>query len=88
MGAHYSATATLPFAKNELTSDVQGNISGGAGFANPYYMPLILGWSGDRFGARTIYGFLAPTGALLQEEPTTPAQDTGHTLFHQGRLSI
>jgi hypothetical protein len=65
LGARYSATATLPFAKNDLTSDVQGNISGGAGFADSYYMPLILGWSGERFGARAIYGFLAPTGRYV-----------------------
>ncbi len=65
LGARYSATATLPFAKNDLTSDVQGNISGGAGFADSYYMPLILGWSGDRFGVRAIYGFLAPTGRFV-----------------------
>jgi hypothetical protein len=65
LGARYSATATLPFAKNDLTSDVQGNISGGSGFADSYYMPLILGWSGDRFGARAIYGFLAPTGRFV-----------------------
>ncbi len=62
LNARYSATATLPFAKNDLTSDVQGNISGGAGFADSYYMPLILGWSSDRFAVRAIYGFLAPTG--------------------------
>ncbi len=65
LGARYSATATLPFAKNDLTSDVQGNISGGAGFADSYYMPLILAWSSDRFGARAIYGFLAPTGRFI-----------------------
>lgn len=65
LGARYSATATLPFAKNDLTSDVKGNISGGAGFADSYYMPLILGWSGARFGARAIYGFLAPTGRFV-----------------------
>jgi hypothetical protein len=65
LGARYSATATLPFAKNDLTSDVQGNISGGAGFADSYYMPLILGWSGDRFGACAIHGFLAPTGRYV-----------------------
>ena len=42
-GARYSATATLPFAKNDLTSDLHGNISGGGGFADSYYIPLILG---------------------------------------------
>jgi hypothetical protein len=28
-GAHYSAAATLPVARNSLTSDIAGNISGG-----------------------------------------------------------
>jgi len=64
-GAHYSAAATLPFAKNDLTSDVNGNISGGAGFADSYYMPIILGWSLDRVAVRAIYGFLAPTGHFV-----------------------
>ena len=62
LGARYSAAATLPFAKNDLTSDIQGNISGGSGFADSYYMPFILGWSGERAAVRAIYGFLAPTG--------------------------
>src|SRR5215469_8018696 len=30
-GSRYSAFATLPFAKNDLTSDIHGNISGGSG---------------------------------------------------------
>jgi hypothetical protein len=33
-GAQYSASATLPFAKNDLTSNLNGNLSGGAGFAD------------------------------------------------------
>ena len=61
-GARYSASATFPFAKNDLTSDIQGNISGGAGFADSYYLPLILSWAGERVAARAMYGFLAPTG--------------------------
>ncbi|MGB6194311.1 MAG: transporter [Terracidiphilus sp.] len=65
LNARYSATATLPFAKNDLTSNLQGDISGGAGFADSYYMPLILGWSSDRFAVRAIYGFLAPTGRFV-----------------------
>ena len=63
--ARYSAAATLPFARNDLTSDVVGRISGGSGFADSYYMPLILGWSTDRSAVRAIYGFLAPTGRFL-----------------------
>jgi hypothetical protein len=61
-GANYSAIATLPFAKNDLTSDVLGTVSGGAGFADSYYMPLVLGWNKRRISVRALYGFLAPTG--------------------------
>jgi hypothetical protein len=61
-GAHYSAIATLPFAKNDLTSDIHGNISGGSGFADSYYVPFVLGWNKERVSLRVLYGFLAPTG--------------------------
>ena len=61
-GVRYSASATLPFAKNDLTSDIHGNISGGSGFADSYYLPAILSWSWDRVAVRAMYGFLAPTG--------------------------
>jgi hypothetical protein len=61
-GARYSAFATLPFARNDLTSDIHGNISGGNGFADSYYVPFVLGWKRKRFALRLLYGFLAPTG--------------------------
>jgi hypothetical protein len=61
-GAAFSAAATLPFAKNNLTSDIAGRVSGGGGFADSYYMPFILGWNHERISIRAIYGFLAPTG--------------------------
>ena len=61
-GARYSAFATLPFAGNDLTSDIHGNISGGSGFADSYYVPFVLGWNKERVGIRVLYGFLAPTG--------------------------
>jgi len=61
-GAIFSASATLPIANNSLTSDVHGALSGGGGFADSYYQPLILGWRKQRFAIRAIYGFLAPTG--------------------------
>jgi hypothetical protein len=61
-GARYSAAATFPFAKNSLTSDIQGKVSGGSGFADSYYLPFILGWNGQRVSIRAIYGFLAPSG--------------------------
>ena len=61
-GIHYAASATLPFAWNSLTSDLQGPINKGSGFADSYYLPLILGRNGDRVDIRAQYGFLAPTG--------------------------
>jgi hypothetical protein len=61
-GAVFSASATLPIANNSLTSDVQGPLSAGGGFADSFYQPLILGWRMKRADIRAIYGFLAPTG--------------------------
>jgi hypothetical protein len=61
-GAIYSCVATLPIANNSLTSDADGPISGGGGFADSYYQPLILGWRTERADFRVHYGFLAPTG--------------------------
>jgi hypothetical protein len=61
-GAHYSAVATLPIAKNQLVSDIHGQLSGGSGFADSYYLPLILGWNGERVSIRALVGALAPTG--------------------------
>jgi len=63
-GAKLSVSATLPVARNSLTSDVIGPISGGSGFADSYYQPFILGWETNRADIRTAYGFLAPTGSF------------------------
>jgi hypothetical protein len=62
LGARFSAAATLPFARNDLTSDIHGQISGGSGFADSYYLPFILGWSTGLADVKVVYGFLAPTG--------------------------
>ena len=61
-GAKFSMTATIPIAKNSLTSDVTGHVSGGGGLADSYYQPFILGWNKPRYAIRAVYGFLAPTG--------------------------
>jgi hypothetical protein len=61
-GAKFSMSATIPFAKNSLTSDITGHVSGGGGLADSYYQPFILGWNKRRFAVRAVYGFLAPTG--------------------------
>lgn len=61
-GFHYAASATLPFARNSLSSDLQGTINGGSGFADSYYLPVILGRNGNHVDVRMQYGFLAPTG--------------------------
>jgi hypothetical protein len=61
-GPVFSASATLPIANNSLTSDLAGSLSGGGGFADSFYQPLILGWRKRRADIRAMYGFLAPTG--------------------------
>ena len=61
-GARYSAVATVPIAKNQLVSDIRGQLSGGGGLADSYYLPLILGWNKDVLSVRAMAGFLAPTG--------------------------
>jgi hypothetical protein len=61
-GANFSAAAFLMYAKNGLSTDTNGKISGGGGFADSYYQPVILGWNLDRVAIRAIYSFLAPTG--------------------------
>ena len=61
----FSASATLPFANNSLSSALNGAISGGGGFADSYYQPVILGWQTERADVRAIYGFLAPTGRFV-----------------------
>lgn len=88
LGAAYSAAATLPFAKNDLTSDIHGNLSGGAGFADSYYMPFILSWSRKRVAVRLIYGFLAPTGRFAADSNSnvgsgywTHAISSGQTFY-------
>ena len=63
-GAKFSMTATFPFARNSLTSNFTGPVSGGGGFADSYYQPFILGWEKDRAAVRAVYGFLAPTGSF------------------------
>jgi hypothetical protein len=64
-GAKFSMSATLPFARNSLTNDATGPVSGGGGFADSYYQPFILGWSKSRVAFRAVYGFLAPTGRFV-----------------------
>jgi hypothetical protein len=61
-GAKFSASATLPIARNSLTNDATGPISGASGFGDSYYQPFILGWNKERVAVRAVYGFLAPTG--------------------------
>jgi hypothetical protein len=87
-GAVFSASATLPIANNSLTSDVQGALSGGGGFADSYYQPFILGWRKQRIAIRAIYGFLAPTGRFSAGASTnvgsgywTSVVSSGQTIY-------
>lgn len=91
LGARYSASASLPFSQNDLTSDLQGNLSGGSGFADSYYLPVILGWCWNRAAVRAMYGFLAPTGRFragandnVGSGYWTHALSTGQTFYLTG----
>jgi len=97
LGTRYSASATLPFSKNDLTSDLQGNLSAGSGFADSYYLPVILGWSWTKAAVRAMYGFLAPTGRFsagandnVGSGYWTHALSSGQTYYLTGskRLSL
>lgn len=86
-GAHYSAVATLPVAKNQLVSDIHGPLSGGGGFADSYYLPLIVGWNKERASIRALAGFLAPTGRFAEGATNnvgsgywTPTLSSGQTV--------
>ena len=86
-GARYSAVATLPIAKNQLVSDIHGPLSGGGGFADSYYLPLILGWNRERTSIRAMAGVLAPTGRYAEDASDnvgsgywTPTISSGQTI--------
>ena len=94
-GAHYSAVATLPLAKNQLVSDIHGPLSGGGGFADSYYLPLILGWNGTRSSVRAMVGFLAPTGRFAEGATDnvgsgywTPTLSSGQTVHLTSNKSL
>ncbi len=95
LGARYGASASLPFSKNDLTSDLQGNLSGGSGFADSYYLPVILGWNWSRAAVRAMYGFLAPTGRFSAGADNnvgsgywTHALSSGQTFYLTGNKSL
>lgn len=69
-GATFSMTATLPITNNSLTADASGPISGGGGFADSYYQPVVLAWQPRQAAIRLVYGFLAPTGAFSADATT------------------
>lgn len=87
-GAVFAAVATLPIANNSLTSDVNGPLNGGGGFADSYYQPLVLGWRTRRMAIRALSGFLAPTGRFSAGATTnvgsgywTPVVASGQTVY-------
>jgi hypothetical protein len=96
-GAKYSIVATLPVARNQLVSDIHGQLSGGSGFADSYYLPLVLGWNGDRTSIRALAGVLAPTGRFAAGASNnvgsgywTPTLSSGQTVHitHSRSLTL
>jgi hypothetical protein len=66
-GFQASASATIPIASNNLTTEAMGNVSGGTGLADSYFVPATIGWARERIALRLMYGFLAPTGRFSAE---------------------
>ena len=88
-GANFSAVATLPFAENNLTSDIQWKDQRRRGICRLILHaihPAVGVANGLRSARSTV--FLLPPAALSQEETTTLAQAIGRTLCHQGRRFI
>ena len=86
--ARFSSAVTIPIANNSLSSSAQGAISGGGGFGDFYFQPVILGWRTERVDIRGILGFLAPTGKFnagatdnVGNGYWTPVVAAGETLY-------
>ena len=61
-GARFATSATVALANNSLTTETNGAVSGGGGYADSYIQPVILGWEKARVRIKAVYAFLAPTG--------------------------
>ena len=95
LGAQYTTSATLPFSQNDLTSDLQGNLSGGSGFADSYYLPVILGWCWKRVAVRVMSGIQTPTGRFravandnFESGYWTHALSSGQTFYLTGNKRL
>ena len=62
LGGHYAVAGIPPVTNNSLTSARFGALAGGAGFADSFYQPLLLGWHLNRADIQSGYAFIAPTG--------------------------
>jgi hypothetical protein len=95
LGAQYTTSATLSFSQNDLTSGLQGNLSGGSGFADSYYLPVILGWCWKRVAVRVMSGIQTPTGRFravandnLESGYWTHALSSGQTFYLTGNKRL
>jgi hypothetical protein len=86
--ATFSTAVTIPIANNSLSSSTQGAISGGSGFGDAYFQPVILGWRKEWVDLRGILGVLAPTGGFnagatdnVGNGYWTPVIATGETFY-------
>ena len=65
LGANVGATAILAIANSSISAAQLGAIGGGAGFADSYFMPFVLGWHLKRADIQAGYMFIAPTGRFV-----------------------
>ena len=62
LGANYALVAGLPITNSSIESPNLGTVGGGAGFADSFYEPVMLGWHLKRADITAGYAFFAPTG--------------------------
>jgi len=66
-GARFATSATVALAYNSLTTETNGAVSGGGGYADSYIQPVILGWKPRvRINQSTFQGYAVHIfGALV-----------------------
>jgi len=70
LGANIGTIAILPVANASLSFAALGNVAGGAGFADSYFLPVVLGWHLKRADIQAGYSFVAPTGRFVPGSTT------------------
>ena len=70
LGGEFAAQVMLPVANASVTVPRFGFNAGGAGYADTWVQPVMLGWSLKRVNTWVAYAFMAPTGRFAPRSST------------------